>query len=306
MKQLFVRAIFLLFYVLLRIIPVCVQPGLARGIGNLACGISGKRRVTMRSNMRIAFRNRYSDEELDAIARRSYQNLVMSVFEFIRFNLYKPQDIERMVDVVGEKHVRAALARGKGIVVISAHFGNWELLAARIHTLGLPMTAVGRNQNDGLINEFIVRLRASKGTKNIARGTPMFQEITSLLRRNELVGLVSDQNAGARGVFADFFGAPASTFKGPGLFALMNGSAVLPVMIVRRGYEKHTAYLGPEITIDPTGDAGRDIAAYCQAINKVIEDYVEKYPDHWLWVHKRWKTRPPGETAFPGPAIKPG
>lgn len=305
MKQLLIRAVFLLFYVLLRIIPVRAQPWLARRLGDFGYNMSGKRRATMRNNLRIAFRDKYTDAELDAIARRSFHNLLMSAFEFIRFNLYKKRDIERMVDVVGEEHVRAALARGKGIVIISAHFGNWELLAARIHTLGFPMTVVGRDQNDSLINDFIVRLRTSKGTKNIARGTPMFQEINALLRRNELVGLVSDQNAGPRGLFTEFFGIPTSTFKGPGLFAYLNGSAMIPVMIVRQGYEKHTGYLGPEITIEPSGDAGQDIAAYCQAFNRVIEDFVSRHPDHWLWMHKRWKTRPPGETAFPVPGVNP-
>ena len=124
MKQLLVRALFLFFYVLLRIIPVRLQPGLACKLGDIAYNISGKRGKTVLNNLRIAFRDRFTDEELEGIARRSYQNLMMSVFEFIRFNLYKKEDIERMVDVVGAEHVRAALDRGKGIVIISAHFAT--------------------------------------------------------------------------------------------------------------------------------------------------------------------------------------
>ena len=299
MKPFLIRALFLFFYVILRIIPVRAQPWLACRLGDMGYNMSSARRKVMRDNLRIAFKDRYTVAELDAIARRSFHNLLMSVFEFIRFPLYKKQDIERMVDVAGAEHVRAALDRGCGVVIISAHFGNWELLAARIQTLGFPMTVVGRDQHDSLINDFIVRLRTSKGTKNPPRGRPMFEEITSLLGRNELVGLVSDQNAGIRGLFVDFFGVPASTFKGPGMFAVMNQSAMIPVFIVRQGYEKHMAYLGPEVTIEPTGDAGQDIAACARAFNLVIEDFVSRHPDHWLWVHKRWKTRAPGQPRTP-------
>lgn len=296
MRQLLIRFVFLVFYVLLRVIPVRAQPWLARKLGDIAYGSSSARGDLIRENLRIAFRDTYTGAELDDIARRSYHNIFMSAFEFIRFPLYRDEDIARMVDIEGEEHVREALARGRGVIIVSAHFGSWELLAARIHTLGFPMTVVGRDQNDSLINDFIVRLRTSKGTKNIPRGAPMFQHITLLLKSNELVGLVSDQNAGKRGVFTDFFGIPASTFKGPALFSLLNGSPMIPVFIVRQGYQKHRGYLGPIIeTPPPTGDAGRDIAACCQAFTAVIEDYVRRHPDHWFWVHKRWKTRPPGE-----------
>ena len=295
MRQFFVRTVFLLFYVLLRVIPVRVQPWLARLLGDLGCLMSAGRRELLRNNLKIAFKDKYSDAELDAIARRSYHNLLMSFFEFVRFPLYRDEDIRRMVEVHGEEHIHAALARGKGVIIVSAHFGNWELLAARIHTLGFPMTVVGRDQNDSLINDFIVRLRTSKGTKNIPRGAPMFKHITGLLKNNELVGLVSDQNAGARGLFVDFFGVPASTFKGPGMFAQLTGAAVVPIFIVRRGYQDHVGYLGPIIDIESTGDTGHDITAWCKAFTAVIEDFVARHPDHWFWVHKRWKTRPPGE-----------
>ena len=299
MRQFIIRAIFLFLYILLRIIPVPLQPWLACRLGDLAYFSSAPRRRQMRQNLKIAFKDRYTDEELDAIARRSYHNLVMSMFEFIRFPLYKDEDIARMAPVEGEENIRAALERGRGAIIVSAHFGNWEILAARIHTLGFPMTVVGRDQNDSLLNEFIVRLRTSKGTKNVPRGTPMFKHMTGLLEANELVGLVSDQNAGVRGVFVDFFDVPASTFKGPGLFAVKTGCAVIPIFIVRQGYQKHIGYLGPEVTIEPTGDAGQDITAWCSAFSAAIEDFVRRHPDHWLWIHKRWKTRPPGEEKFP-------
>jgi KDO2-lipid IV(A) lauroyltransferase len=132
----------------------------------------------------------------------------------------------------------------------------------------------------------------------------MFQRITELLAANERVGLVSDQNAGARGIFVDFFGSKVSAFKGPGLFAVRCGCPVIPLFIVREGYEKHHAMILPEVVIKKTGDAGKDISAYCQAYTAAIEDFVRKYPDHWFWIHKRWKTRPPGEEKEDAPGAE--
>ena len=184
MKAFLIRTIFRFFYIALRIIPVSAQEKLACGIGDLVYKSSAARRRLMVSNLRIAFKETKTEAELEEIARISYHNMIMSAFEFIRFPLYTEADIVRMVDVVGEEDMRAARDRGKGVVVISAHFGNWELLAARIHTLGFPMTAVGRPQNDSLLDDFIVKMRTSKGTKNIPRGVPMFDHITKLLKED--------------------------------------------------------------------------------------------------------------------------
>jgi len=294
MRTFLIRIVFFIFYFGLRVMPVAMQAWLACRMGNMIYSSSAARRRLILSNLRMAFGDEKPEAELEDIARRSYQNIMMTAFEFVRFPLYSGADIVRMVDVEGEENMRDAVSRGKGVIVVSAHFGSWELLAARIHTLGFPMTAVGRPQNDSMINDFIVKMRTSKGTRHIPRGVPMFDHITKLLGNNELVGLVSDQNAGPKGIFVDFFGHPAATFKGPGLFAVTRGSALVPVFIVRTAYQKHTAYICPVVEIEPSGDAGRDLVAYTQAFTIVIEDFVRRHPDHWFWVHKRWKTPPPG------------
>lgn len=292
----FSRLLFYIVYCLLRVLPLRAQERLAEFFGSAFLKISPKSLELMVSNLTIAFGDEYTREQKEAIAVKSFQNLMKSSFEFARFPLYSREDIIRMVDVEGEENVRAAIDAGKGTVLISAHFGNWELLAARVITLGGKMTAVGRVQNDSLINDYIVRNRESKGTKNLPRGVPMYDHILELISKNEFVGLVSDQNAGQKGLFVDFFGHKTSTFKGPGLFAVRTGCNILPLFIIREGYEKHRAIFCPLIEIKSTGDAGKDVMAYTQAFTKVIEDFVRKYPDHWFWIHKRWKTAAPGGT----------
>jgi len=285
---------FFLIYGLLRILPLKLQEKLADSLGTLFMKISPGHEKLMASNLKRAFGDEYTEQELEDIALRSMQNLIKSAFEFTRFPLYKETDIKEMVKLVGKENLENALKEGHGVVLASAHFGNWEDMAARLSTF-VPLTVVGRTQSDSLINDFIVNLRTSKGTKNIPRGVPMYEHITGLLANNEVVGLVSDQNAGPRGLFVDFFGTKVSAFKGPGLFAVRTGCKIIPVFIVRRGYEKHTGYICPPVEITPTGDAGKDILAYTQGYTTVIEEFVRKHPDHWFWIHKRWKTRPPGE-----------
>lgn len=290
----FSRFLFYTVYSLLRVLPLNTQEKMAEFFGSAYLKISPKSLELMVSNLTMAFGDEYTIEQKEEIAVRSFQNVIKSVFEFSRFPLYSTEDIIRMVDVEGVENVQAAIDAGKGTVLISAHFGNWELLAARVKTLGGKMTAVGRVQNDSLINDYIVRNRESKGTKNIPRGVPMYEHILELLSKNEFVGLVSDQNAGEKGLFVDFFGHKTSTFKGPGLFAVRTGCNILPLFIVREGYEKHRAIFCPLLEIKSTGDAGKDVLQYVQSFTKVIEEFVRKYPDHWFWIHKRWKTRPPG------------
>lgn len=297
LRIILVHTLFYVIYVLLRILPRGMQEKLAEFLGWLFLKLSPGSRDLMVSNLRRAFRDEYTQQELEDIALRSQQNLVKSIFEFTRFPLYSEEDVKRMVEVPpeSEANMRAASEAGRGIVLASAHYGNWEFLAWRIGTLGYSMTVVGRDQEDNLLNDFIVGLRTSKGTKNVPRGVPMYEHMTSLLEKNELVGLVSDQNAGPRGLFVDFFGTKVSAFKGPGMFAVRTGAKIVPVFIERLGYEKHRAHLCPAVEIEPTGDAGQDVLAYTQAYTKVIEDYVRRFPDHWFWIHKRWKTRPPGD-----------
>ncbi len=296
-RTIIMRALFYTIYILLRVLPRKLQEKLAELLGWFFFKVLPGQKELMLSNLKRAFKDEYSQEELERIALRSQQNMIKSVFEFARFPLYSEKDLERMVEVPPEsvENMRKASEAGKGIVLASAHFGNWEFLAWRIGSLGYQMTVVGRDQEDNLINDFIVKRRTSKGTKNVPRGVPMYEHMTNLLAKNELVGLVSDQNAGPRGLFVDFFGSKVSAFKGPGMFAVRTGARIVPVFIERLGYEKHRAYLCPAVEIEPTGDAGKDVLAFTQAYTTVIEDFVRRFPDHWFWIHKRWKTSPPGE-----------
>ena len=293
LRIIFVRIVFFALYHTIRFIPLRLHEPIANGIGWLMYHFSAKHRRLVLENLKIAFEKEYTDEERAKIALRSYQNMAKSGLEFFRLPRLSDEDILRMMTIEGEEHLKRAVEAGKGVMIVSAHFGNWEWLAVRMIAMGYKLTAVGRDQNDVLINDIIKKLRTGRGATIIPRRTPVYEQIMTCLRNNELVALVADQNAGRGGIFVDFFGKPASTFKGPGLFAVKSGCAVIAIFAVRLGYDRHHAIITPPITIDSTGDENQDIILYTKAYTKVIEDIIRKYPDHWLWSHRRWKTQPP-------------
>lgn len=290
------RGMFFLFYYSVGFVPYALHEPLANFIARLGYRVSRKYRRVVSDNLKIAFGDELSDEDRAKLTLRTYRNLAMSSMEFIRSPRLSKEDILRMVTIDGQEHLDRALERGKGAILISGHFGNWEIMAMRVVSMGYKLTVVGRDQDDSLINDVIVDLRTRFGTQNIPRGVPMYERIMECLHDNEFVGLVADQNAGEQGIFVDLFGRLASSFKGPGLFALKADCPIIPLFVIRRGYDRHHVLIMPPLEIEKTGDFKMDVFQYTQVYIKVIEEIVRRHPDHWLWLHKRWKTRPKWQT----------
>lgn len=288
------RSALLLVYIIIRIIPIKIHEPIANALGRVMFKYVRRNRRMVTEHLEMAFGNRMTSDEINDLALRNNQELIKNMFEFIRFPAMNSKHILRLVTFDGEENIKAALEKHKGIIVLSAHFGNWELLGAALVARGYPLTVVRRDQNDGLLNDVIQKQRDKKGIKTVPRGKPLFKHLISLLQANELVALISDQNAGPEGIFADFFGRPASTFRGPGLFGVITGAPIIPIFMVREGYMKHRVVFLPPVTCQPSGDVGHDIAAITQGCTTVIEDIVTQHPEQWMWMHKRWKTNPPG------------
>ena len=177
------------------------------------------------------------------------------------------------------------------MILVTGHFGYWELLGASVAALGYPMAVVAKDQHNPAVNTLIIKGREKLGMKVISMAAAT-HAIMRALRRNECVGLLMDQDAGPGGTFVDFLGLEASTYQGPALFALRSGAPIIPCFIIREGAEHHRIVFESPIEAVPTGDEIADIQRYTQTYTAVLERYVRTYPDHWFWVHRRWKTRP--------------
>ncbi|MBW1841897.1 MAG: lysophospholipid acyltransferase family protein [Deltaproteobacteria bacterium] len=194
-------------------------------------------------------------------------------------------------ELEGASNLKAAHDEGRGVLALTAHFGNWELLSVAGARLGYPLAVLYRPLDFKPLDRFFVKLRSRFGGKMIPQKRAL-REILRILNRGEIMVLLMDQNVDwYEGVFVDFMGRRACTNKGLALIALKSKAPVVPVFVVRRG-ERFTAKILPEIPLIKTGDKTKDVEENTARYNAAIASFLYQYPEQWFWVHQRWKTRP--------------
>jgi len=270
-------------------------PGLwvGRRLGDLIWVALPRRRALTLENLLRAFGDGQLPSELRRLGRRSFEHLGMNIVEACVFFFRPPSVLLSRVDLAGVEHVEAAAAEGKGVLVLTAHYGNWELLAGAHLLSAFPLSVVVRPLDDPLMDRVVERFRLRSGVELIAKRRAL-REILEALRRGRMVGILLDQNTSrAEAVFAPFFGFPASTSKALAVISLRTGAPVVPVFIRRVEGGRHRVEVGPSIPPPPNGD----VTDYTAAFNRSIEAAVRRSPEQWFWMHNRWKTRPVSETA---------
>jgi len=263
---------------------------LGEALGSAAWALGLRRRVAL-EGLRRAFPER-TEEERRATARDAYRQLGRSMAEIALSRGIRDADLEQLVRFEGWDRYESARARGRGVVVAVAHFGNWELLARATARRGVPLTAITRALR-GRLNQRLLAARREGGLRELPdKGSS--GAALRLLRRGETLAVVIDQNMRpSRGVFVDFFGEPACTTPAAAVLALRTGAPLLAVFPVRGPDGTHRVWVeGP--FAPPPGTRGRSaVKALTQEVTRAVERAVRAHPDHWFWVHRRWKTRPP-------------
>ena len=221
------------------------------------------------------------------IVRASYVNLGRSVVEFLLI----PKRGERWrsrVAVHGEEYLRRALEGGRGVVLLTAHFGSWELAAATLAARGFPMNAIGAEQRDPRITDLIISLREAAGVRTIGKGFDL-KGALRCLRRGEILGVLLDQDARSAGIRVPFLGHPASTPYGPVKMAAKMGSRVVPLFMVRRPDGiSHDLHLLPALEGKDGLPFGQDEEYSVALCNEVLGTWIRRHPDHWMWLYPRW------------------
>ena len=252
------------------------------------------RQVGMR-NLDIAFPAR-SRQEKKRILRGEFISLGRLLAEFTLFPRYTKENVSRTVVYEGFQNFADAHARGKGVLFLTAHFGGWEI-SSFIHSLhGYPMNIVVRPLDNPLLNALVDGYRTLHGNRSFSK-QDYARGLLKALRKGEIIGILMDTNmTPPQGAFVDFFGVPACTATGIARVALHTDAAVVPAFCVwDKSLGKYKMCFDPALTLVRTGDDEADAIANTAAFTKVIERYATRHPDQWLWVHRRWKTRPPGE-----------
>jgi len=267
---------------------------LGAGLGTFMRYLSPRHYRIVLTNLRLAFGGEKEERELGRIARACYQHLGKCLMEFIRLPAMSAEEVKRTTCYEGKEHLDQALAAGRGVILLTGHLGNWELVGARIAADGYPLSVIARAQRDDRLSDYIHDTRQQTGMRVLHREESVRASLRAL-RSNELVGILLDQNAGDEGIFVDFFGHLASTAPGAAAFALRTGAVVVPTFGRRNPDDTHTIVVQEAVPLIRTGDLKQDIAANTAHYTKLIEQQIRRQPEQWFWLHKRWKSRPPEE-----------
>jgi KDO2-lipid IV(A) lauroyltransferase len=265
------------------IVPDAWVEAVGRGIGRLMMWGSKKHRLRALENLKLVFPEMPEMERV-ALVKKIFAHYGMVTTDFLTIHKRSTEQIEREATLEGTEHLEAALARGKGVIVLTGHFGNWERFSALISGRGRQIYVIARDANSVALNRMVNDLRSMRGTKVIPRGAAARPTIEAL-RRNEVVGILPDQNADE--VYIPFFGHLAGTVLGPGVIAERTGATVLTAWCVRVGPRKYRMILEPPLEAVPSdGPKGEGLM---RAFHDRLESIIREYPDQWLWFHDRWR-----------------
>lgn len=250
-----------------------------------------------------------SAAERQRLVQRIYRHLGLVVVETVRLPYTSAETLARQVEFHGMEHVDAALARGKGLLAVSGHFGNWELSMAAIARRGYPLHTIVKEIKSATGQYAVDRIRGTHGVPLIPRRNSIFQ-ILRELRKNAMIGFVLDQNViRDEGVFVEFFGRPACTMPALAILAQRVGTPVVAVYFHRDEHDplRHHVTVLPEIPWEEvSADPQENIRHNTQRYTRVLEDIIRRHPDQWLWIHRRWKTQPAEPTPSGAPSSQEG
>lgn len=268
------------------------------GLSALAFLFTGRLRRTGERNLEVAYPASAAAWRKD-IVRQLYRNLGLHLAEFCRMSRYTPERTRSFIRYAGLEHYLAARDAGRGVLVITGHLGLWELSSFYHSLMGYPMSMVIRRLDNPLVDRLVNNIRCLHGN-TVLHKDDFARGLLGAMRRGDTVGILMDTNmTPPQGVFVDFFGTPACTASGLARVAMRTDAAILPGFLTWREEEKkYVLEFGEPLDLVRTGNDEQDIIANTQICTTAIEAWVRRFPEQWLWVHRRWKTRPPGEPSL--------
>ncbi len=312
-------------YIVINILPINCALAFGRFLGITFYRLDKKHAKSVMNNLKIAFGaseknggEHKNDEELKKIAVNFYKNLGMVFIEIFRLNKYNKENIDNFVET-DFGNIKDIYGK-EPILLLTAHFGNWELLAKTFSLKGYEGNVLARPLDNEYIEQILYRLRTASGNKVIYNRENAVKEILTAINNKEIVGFLPDENASKRiGVFVDFFGKSACTMPGIANIAAKTRATIVPAFIIRQteystaahlnnnvladsgknadvknkiNYCRHKLIIGKPLKINYTGNRKEDVINILNIFHRTIEDIVKEYPEQWFWIHNRWKTRP--------------
>jgi Kdo2-lipid IVA lauroyltransferase/acyltransferase len=272
-----------------QILPLSLGIWMGGVLGSVAYYVLPRERNRALAHLEIAFCSEMNLPERRRVARRSFQNLGKNAVELVNFPRLK-KELDRRITVEGREFLEEGLARGRGLIWITGHLGNWELMACYMAHKGYPFRVVAREIYESRLNRLLLGFRNDAAVKVILRDSPSAgREMLKALKDGEVIGMLIDQDTQVKGVMADFFGRKANTPAGPAILARRRAVPVLAGFIHRVSDGRHRIVIHPPIEIAETSDAERDIVTNTERFNKMIERHIREDPEGWVWMHRRWR-----------------
>jgi KDO2-lipid IV(A) lauroyltransferase len=283
-------------YATSRVVPLRWLLPLGSGVGNLGYVISKRYRGVALKNLKIAYGDELSEADRRRIARAVFRNFGKAVIEFPYIASKSPDQIRKiaLLEEADRERVDQGLAEGRGLLLISAHFGNFELMIRRLVIEGYSTSVVARNDDNTAFAKVVNGIREGAGYNVFGRGNAA-RPIIRHLRNGGLLGMLPDQKS--EDTFVPFFGQLSGTVAGPAVLSLRTGAPLLPAFCIRQPDDTHKIIVLDAFHTKYTGDVDADTERIMTEVNRIIESFIRQYPDQWLWLHDRWKVVPPPEVA---------
>jgi KDO2-lipid IV(A) lauroyltransferase len=283
----------------LNILPASAARWVGRSVGHLMWKFNRRHRERILRHMDLAFRDQKTRDEKERICYGFFQHMGLAGVEFARLQKITKENLEQTVDLSESKKFDELLAKGKGLLCVPAHHGNWELSGYSVALKGYPIKSVARPLDNPFLNDLVTEIRERSGNEIIQKWKALWK-LKKLLDHGNIVTMSIDQNGGVAGLFVPMFGVLASTVTSPAELHLATGSPIVVAMTNRcPDGNRHVLRVWDVIEHTRTDDHDADVRAIITRINAAVERAVREYPEQWLWIHQRWKTRPPGEVAGP-------
>ncbi len=261
-------------------------------LGSVFYHLDWERRKVALGNLHTAFGQEKTERELLAIARRTFENLGMMAVEFFRIPKMDAEAFKKRVTIEGLEEALKLLGRGKGVLLLLAHFGNWEMMGIMSKLIGDSIMVIAKPmKKNERMDQFITKIRNAAGLE-VVSSIRASRIVIKALSRNRVVGILIDQRAKrSEGIWADFFGKKAPTTPALAVLAMKTDAPVVPVFMVRNGFGKHRLVIQEPLELVHTGDIKSDVEANTQLFNHTLESMIRQYPDQWFWVHRRWERK---------------
>jgi len=278
------------FYNIFRFLLKKMPPAFGKFLGKLIAGLAylitpGRRKHSQQNLIRALGLDK---EEARKMIKKVYKNLGYDFAEFLLEDTFSNQDVEQMVDFDGLEYLDQALAEGNGVIIYTAHLGNWELLGAVLALKGYQVHSIAQEQNNSLFNEKINQIRRNVGVGIIPKGLSI-RKAFKVLKANEILAILGDQHARSDGWELEFFNRPALTFPGAVKFSQRTGAPIVPLFFHRQGWLKHKLKCYPPRKIKAEASEA-ELKAELKSLLELTEEEIKKEPADWMWLHKRWKT----------------